>query len=81
MNLLHVDRGGLLDQDVGISMPVMSPTVRPTALGLAAKLKVISQSSMPRWEPEAPRKSTSPGEKPLNGRALTLPVRAKRAAL
>jgi hypothetical protein len=35
----------------------------------------------PRWEPEAPRKSTSPGAKPLNGRALTLPVRVKRVAL
>jgi len=32
---------------------VMSPRVRPRALGRAAKLKVISQSSMPRSEPEA----------------------------
>jgi hypothetical protein len=52
----------------------MSPTVSPVAFGLAAKLNVTSQSSTPRCEPEAPMKRTSPGAKPLNGAALTLPV-------
>lgn len=58
---------------------VMSPTVSPVTFGLAAKLKVIAQSFNcwcgPRSQPEAPRKSTSPGANPLNGAALTLPVR------
>jgi hypothetical protein len=57
------------------SIPVMSPTVRSVAFGLAANLKAISQSSVPRCEPDAPRNSTSPRANPLNGAWLTRPVR------
>jgi hypothetical protein len=65
-------------------MPVMEPSERPVSLGLAANWKVISQSSSglsPRFEPLAPRNSTSPGAKPLKPPAFVLPVQLKIAPL
>jgi len=65
-------------------MPLMLPTERPVWLGLAANRKVISRSSSalsPRFEPVAPRKSSSPTAKPLNSPALVLPVQVKIAPL
>ena len=56
----------------------MSPTVMFVRFGLAAKRKVISQSSSPRLEPEAPRNRHSPAAQPLNAALLTVPVRLKK---
>ena len=56
----------------------MLPTERPETFGLAAKRKVISQSSSPRCEPEAPRNRTSPAAKPRNGAALSRPGQGKQ---
>ena len=81
---MFVLRIGIADPEIFpafLAIPVMGPTARPVTLGLAAKRYVISQSSVPRFDPAAPRNNTSPTEKPLNAAPFTLPVRKNSVAL
>ena len=59
----------------------MSPTAMFVRLGLAANLKVISQSPPTRMDPPAPRNKHSPAAQPLKAALLTLPVRLKSLPL
>ena len=62
-------------------IPVMEPTTSPETLGLAANRYVISQSSCPRFDPDAPMNSTSPALNPRNGALLTVPGEIEQSGL